>query len=209
MKNESLQRKRKLKKLKSVLVIIDMVKGFVTEGKMHDPYIDHITEEIVRLTQLFLSDEEKEIIAFKDAHELGCAEFNRFPEHCIKGTRESELVDELIPYEKFMTVFEKNSTSGFVVEGFRNYLLKNQEKIKKFVLVGCCTDICVANFAIPLKNYIDENNLDIEVVVPTNAVETYGADYHDRDKYNEMGFNIMTQGGISLIKKYGGEKYGK
>lgn len=197
----------RLKKMKEVLVVIDMVKGFVQEGNMYDEGINNITEEIVNIVKKFINKDDKEIIAFKDVHTESSKELEVFPEHCLEGTIEAELIDQLIPYEKAMRVFEKNSTSGFVTKKFMKYLRKNKYKINKFVIVGCCTDICIANFAIPLINYINEYNLDIDVEVVVNAIETYDAEYHNREEYSNLGLKMMRLNGISLVKKYNGDKY--
>lgn len=69
-------------------------------------------------------------------------------------------------------------------------------------MCGCCTDICVTNFTISQLNDIDQKNLDIEVVVPENAIETYDAEVHPRDQYHEMGKILMKQAGAKLVKKY-------
>ena len=54
--------------------------------------------------------------------------------------------------------------------------LKNVEEI---VLVGCCTDICIINIAMPLDIYFDDLNRDVKVIVPKNAVETYDSPDHN------------------------------
>ena len=97
-----------------------------------------------------------------------------------------------------MKLIRKNSTSGFVTEEFQKYLKENEKNLEEIIITGCCTDICIINFAIPLKNYINEHNLNISVVVPKNAVETYDAPNHNREEYNEMSFKLMEQSGIKI-----------
>jgi len=200
---KKIYKKMRLKKMKEVLVVIDMVKGFVDEGNLSDPEIGKIADEIVSIVEKFLDDENKDIIAFKDVHDYDSKELKTFPEHCIRGSVETELIDKLMPYEKAMKVFEKNSTCGFVTKKFMKYLKKNKYKINKFVVVGCCTDICVANFTIPLINYINEYNLDIDVEVILDAIETFNNELHNREEYNELGVKMMRLNGITLKKKYG------
>ena len=76
-----------------ILIVVDMINGFVEEGAMADKYISHIIPEIEKLIQ-----ENKEVIFIKDCHNKDCAEFKSYPEHCIKGTKEAEIVDELKKY---------------------------------------------------------------------------------------------------------------
>lgn len=190
-----------MKEKKKLLIVVDMVNGFINEGAMHDPYIKHIIPENERLVKKFLESED-DVIFIKDAHENDSKEFKKFPKHCIKGTSESELVDELKKYEEKYTVIEKNSTSVFVTKDFKDVFDKRKENIDEVIITGCCSDICVLNLALPLQNYVDEENLDIKITVPENAIETYKASYHDRDEYNEMAKKLMKQAGISLVKKY-------
>jgi nicotinamidase-related amidase len=190
----------KLKKAKRLLIVIDMINGFVKEGPLADPHIQTIVPEIVRLVEEFLESGDI-VVAFKDAHEKGCMEFKYFPEHCLKGTKESELIDELKVYENRMIVFEKNSTSGFMVPGFIDFL-KNLKMLIEMVTAGCEIDHCVINFDIPAKNYFNENNRDVNVIVPENAVETYDAPWHNREEYTDMAFKLMKQSGIQLVKRY-------
>ena len=73
------------------------------------------------------------------------------------------------------------------------------KKLRRIIVTGCCTDICIMNLVIPLINYFDEQNRDVEVVVQTDAVETYNAPNHNREEYNEMALKLMKQAGGKLI----------
>ncbi len=196
---------KELKEIRELLIIVDMVNGFVREGIMADSYIEHIIPEQIRLIKEFL--EKKEGIAFvKEAHSEDSIEFKTFPKHCVKGTSEAELVDELKPYEKDALVYEKNCTSAMFA---KNFLRDIDEMInlRNVVITGCCTDICDMNLAIPLKNYFNEYNREVDIYVPVNAVETYNSPNHNRDEYSEMSFKLMNQSGIKLVKRY--ERNGK
>lgn len=201
-------KKENLQDLRRLLIIVDMVNGFVTEGNMADPYITHIIPEQLRLIEEIL--ENNEGLAFiKDNHELGCTEFLRYPEHCVIGTREADLVDEFKPFEQDALVYPKNSTSALFAPNFLEDI-KKMENLDEVIVTGCCTDICDMNLAIPLQNYFDQQNRKVDIVVPMNAVETYDAPMHNRDEYNAMAFKMMEQSGIHLVKKYErGKKYGK
>lgn len=186
---------------RKALVIVDMVNGFINEGVLHDPYIDTITDEIVRLAKGYIENGDK-VIAFKDCHTEESPELisggGVMPPHCMNGTNEVNQVSKLAEIEKYMDVFEKNSTDGFMVPAV-------QEAIQGFdelVVVGCCTDICVKNFAISAKNHFNQFNRRVSVVVPENAVETYHAPAigHDRDEWNHMAFRFMKQAGVDVVK---------
>ena len=193
---------KELKEIRELLIIVDMVNGFVREGIMADPYIEHIIPEQIRLIKEFL--EKKEGIAFvKDVHSEDSIEFKTFPKHCVKGTSEAEVIDELKSFEEDVLVYEKNSTSAMFA---KNFLRDIDEMInlRNIVITGCCTDICDLNLAIPLKNYFNEYNREVDIYVPVNAVETYDAPNHNRAEYNEIAFKLMKQSGLKLVKKYEG-----
>ncbi len=192
-----------LEELKRLLIVVDMVNGFVKEGKMADKEIAKIIPEQLRLIKEFI--EKGDGVAFiKDSHNKNSREFKRYPEHCEIGTSESELVDELKPFEESSLVYEKNSTSALFAERYLSDI-ERMKKLEEIVVVGCCTDICVLNLVIPQQNYFDQNNRDVEIVVPMNAVETYDAPFHNRGEYNDMAFKLMNQAGIKLVKRYGGK----
>lgn len=183
--------------MKSLLVIIDMVNGFTKAGSMADREINHINNKIIELINKFIQ-KEYDIVSIQEGHTENSKEFENFPKHCVIGTEEAELIDEFKPYKKYMKVIRKNSTSGFVTEEFQEYLKKNEKILKEIIITGCCTDICVLDFAIPLKKYIDEYNLDISVTVPEDGVETYDSPTHNREEYNKIAFTLMKQAGIKI-----------
>lgn len=190
--------KRK-EELESLLVVVDMVNGFVKNGVMSDKSINEITPKIKLLVEQALT--ENEGVAFiKDTHYEDSTEFKKFPPHCIKGSGEEELIDELKPYEIDSLVYEKNSTSTMYAPGFISDIDK-MKKLREIIITGCCTDICVMNLAIPLVNYFDQNNRNINVSVIENAVETYDAPIHQRNEYNEMALKLMKQAGVKIERK--------
>ncbi len=54
------------------------------------------------------------------------------------------------------------------------------------------------NLALDLQNYFDENNKNIDIIVPKDVVETYSGLNHNREEYNEIAFKIMNNAGIKL-----------
>jgi nicotinamidase-related amidase len=191
----------KEKEIKKGLIVVDMINGFINEGALADKGIDRITPEIYRLVCGYLNNGDK-IIACKDVHTKESPELHNFPAHCIKGTSEAELVPALHFLEEMkgtrnVDVIEKNSTSLFVVPEFINKV----RDLDEVAITGCCTDICVMNLAIPLKNYFNQINKNAKVVVPENAVETYNIpNVHDRDEWNRDAFKFMRQAGVEVVK---------
>lgn len=185
-----------------MLIVVDMIGGFIREGALSDKGIEAIIPKTVHLVEQALKRGDS-VIAFRDCHKMDSPEFASFPPHCLEGSAESELIDELKPFEKHMTVLLKNSTSGFVVPEFRA-LIENMEELREVVVIGCCTDICILGLALPLKNYFNEMGRVVEVIVPQNAVETYDLPEHPRAQYNEMAFLLLKQAGIKVPDELGG-----
>lgn len=184
--------------MKKLLLIIDMVNGFVKTGALADNKINDITPEIINLIKEYIKNED-DIISIQEGHSINSKEFDNFPPHCILGTLEAELIDELLPYKDNMRIIRKNSTCGFITDEFMDYMKNNKNNIEEIVITGCCTDLCIMNFALPLKTYVNEYNLDIRIIIPENAVETYDSPTHNRKEYNNIAFKIMKQNGIEIL----------
>ena len=182
---------KNLKVYETALIVVDMVNGFVNEGVLHDKNIRKIVPRQLEL----LEEAEKKgslIILVKDTHNKNATEFKRFGNttHCIKGTSEAELIDELKPFEQKDNVItvEKNSTSLMESPEFRE-IVKQAENLKEVNFVGCCTDICVFNGAMGLANYYDEWNRDVTINVHEDAIATYSED--ERGEYIESAKLLM------------------
>lgn len=194
---------KNLKVYKKCLIVVDMVNGFVKEGILHDKHIKGIIPRQEEIIEGYLNAGEL-VVFIKDTHTKDSVEFKRFgnTNHCLNKTSESELVSELKSYENMNNVvsIEKNSTSFMEAPAFRN-LVEEAQNIKEVDVVGCCTDICVANGTIGLANYYDEWNRDVDIRVNLDAIDTYHSDTHNRAKYSQAAQLLMEQQGIQLVKK--------
>lgn len=189
---------KEIKEIKKLLINVDMVNGFVKKGAMADSYIQHIVPEHIKLMEQ-MQKEGEAIAIIKDTHKENCREFNRYPIHCVEGTEEAELIEELKPFEKDAFVYQKNSTSTIYASNFLKDI-DEMTNLREVIMIGCCTDICILNLAIPLQNYFDQKDREVKITIPKNAVETYEAPNHKREEYNEMAFKLMGQSGINLIE---------
>ncbi len=189
---------KRLEELKKLLIVVDMVNGFVNEGNMADPGIAHIIPGIVDEVGRYEAEEEG-VLFIKDTHDEDAAEFAKFPVHCLKGTRESELVEELLPFEERALVYEKNSTSAVFAPGLLEDIDK-MEALEEVEICGCCSDICVLNLALPLTNFFDQVNRRVKIRVPANLMETYDSETHGRELYNNMTLLLMDQAGIDTAE---------
>lgn len=192
---------KNLKVYQGMLIVVDMVNGFVTKGDLHDEAIGKVVGR-----QLELIKEAKDkgylIVFIKDTHEENSTEHKRFggAKHCIKGSTEEELIPELKDLEnKEDTIsIEKNSTSFMEAPKFRE-LIKEATGIQEIDVVGCCSDICVINGTMGLANYMDQWNRDVEIRVHEDAIATFAEDA--RQNYVEAAKLLGTQQGIQYVKK--------
>ena len=189
-----------LKLYKGCLIIVDMVNGFVRKGPLHD-------EEIARVIprQIELIKEAKKAgkarIFIKDTHDANATEFDRFEgQHCVRGTEEAEIVDELKPFveDEDTFVFEKNSTNFMEAPDFRKFI-EEQIYLEEFEAGGCCTDICDFNGLMGLANYLDQWNRPHVIRAHEDAMATYAE--KDRQEYVDAAKLLMKQQGIQLVKK--------
>lgn len=193
--------KHELERMKSTLIVIDMVKGFREEGNMAIKDIPYIDEEVKELVELFLSTGD-DVISIMEGHTKNSVEFSDFAEHCILGTKEADLIELLKQYEDKMLCIRKNSTSGFMTKQLQKYLRDNIDTLKEIVLCGVCSDICVLNTAVPIKMYLNQNNKKCNIIVPENAIETFDAPGHSREEYNNIAKKVLRLNGIKVPRKY-------
>lgn len=180
---------------KTGLFIVDMNNGFAKEGALSSPRVEEIIEPIADFGKA-LSSKINTIVAFTDTHDEDAVEFKSYPAHCLRGDMESEVVKEVLAIDN-LEIIEKNSTNGFFAIDIEKY-----KDLDNFIVVGCCTDICVYQFVLTLKTYFNQNNLDKNIIVPMNLVETYDIDMvHSGDFLNTIFLNSMMQNGINVVKE--------
>lgn len=193
----------KLNQKNTLLVIVDMVNGFTKEGNMADTAIYQIVE---RHLALFKQLDKTDHLYFADAHLEDCQEFKSFPPHCIIGTTESRIVDELSEDSQHSTVIEKNSTNGFLAPKFMDNL-DHWLQYDHFVITGCCSDICVLQFTLTLQTYIHQYNLDKDIYVVIDAIDTYhNPNGHDVYEYNKISVDLLKAAGVKVVKMKEGNK---
>jgi len=185
-----------------LVLAIDAVKGFCDRGNMQNPRMKNIIPNIEDLMERVQKKREGDIIFVCDNHQEDDPEFKRFPKHCIVGTEEVEVVPQL---RRFLMAANNN----YVPKTKFNALLGNRLKeslarIKpdRIIIVGVCTDICILYTVAALRE------LEYEVIVPKDCVETFDAPDHNAEDVNNamlkhmadiLGVEIVpTQAGIGI-----------
>lgn len=183
----------------TAVVFVDVVEGFVNVGNLSSDRAPGILPFVEKLNH---NAKGAHRIYFADTHPKDCVEFNTYPEHCVEGTVECDLVKELV-YDKndFKSVhIPKNCTNGFLTPAFQNWL-KNNPQVNHFIISGLVTDICVMQFTLTLKAYFDQIDKEAKLFVPIEAVETFHIDAtnHDADLMNVFALYNMRMNGIHIV----------
>lgn len=180
------------------LCIIDMNNGFAKKGALYSDRVEVKIKEISKLASLWLENNGK-VLAYNDFHIEDAKEFCSYPVHCLKGTKESFLIEELENLKsKGLIEIRKNSTNGILA--YNPASGREREDIKNYVVVGCVTDICVYQFAVTLRAYLNETDQEGEVFVIKDLVDTFDAPFHPAEIYNMMFFKSMIDNGIKVKK---------
>lgn len=186
----------------TVLVVVDMVKGFVDEGILSSPRVLSIVDELVSLTARMKAYPK---VFFLDVHNEEAVEFKTYAKHCVAGTSEATLVPELVEAVKDhaqVTMIPKNSTNGFHAPAFKEWLSVNEMTVKNYIVVGCEADICVSHFATTLRTYFNQTNNDAEIYVYMPGVETFDYGTHVGDYFKALSLWEMQSNGIQLINNF-------
>ena len=190
---------KNLKLYERVLIVVDMVNGFVYNGPLHDIECSKIIPRQKEIIDDYLDNGDL-VVFIKDTHTKDSTEFSRMPIHCLENTDESELVPELREYvgrDNVITI-NKNSTSFNETPEFRE-VITNLVNLKRVDEIGVCTDICDFNGIMGLANRLNQENRDVSIYVHEDAVATFNET--ERSEYVEAAKLLMKQQGINIIRK--------
>jgi nicotinamidase-related amidase len=187
-----------LKAASTALLMVDMINGFAVSGALSSGRVKALIPVIESLSKKCGVIGIKKI-AFADRHTSYSAEFATYPPHCVEGTPEAEMVDELKSAGDY-TLIPKNSTNGFLEEEFLRWLGRNPE-VDTFIIVGDCTDICILQLALTLKAHFNRLNQSSRIIVPKNAVDTYDAPRHNAELMHVIALYNMMINGIEIVDR--------
>ena len=209
------------------LVIVDEINGFATVGggnlapPVPNAQVTKMVEETNRLARFF-TQKSWSILAFLDTHIPGKSE-PPYPPHCEAGTGEDELVPELkwLEEKDNVTLVRKDCINGFIgafqADGSNAVMDWVQlNSIKKILVVGICTDICVMDFVLTLLSARNHGMLyEVEEILvydkgcstydlPRETAESLGlpsSASHPQDITHYMGLYFMASRGAGLVQE--------
>jgi len=151
----------------NVMLVIDMLRGFYNIGNLANPEMANIIPNVKDLLERMTVNGWKAYF-LADNHKPDDLEFQMFPPHCVVGTEEIEVVDELKQFVTPDNYIPKTRYSGFYRTNLEEIL--KQEDPENVIVVGVCTDICV------LYTTADLRNRDYQVTIPKDCVRALDAD---------------------------------
>ncbi len=178
--------------MKTILLVVDVQEDFVRGSLPGENALERVPNMLERLK---LAEEKGDYLIFtQDSHDkdtyLSTQEGQKLPiYHCVRGTKGHEIYEELQSFIKKSTpVIEKETFASFeLAEKVGEKLEEGYEAIEIF---GICTDICVINTAVVLKNMYPE------VPIYVNASCSAGVS----ESLHEEALNVMESFHINIIR---------
>lgn len=189
-------RKLNLNPATTVVVNVDTINGFFKAGALASPRLDRITGKIEKVNEFFLDSKK---VFFIDTHTHNSTEFSAYPTHCV-NTQEQEIIPELQRFAQQALIVHKNCTNGFLEPEYAKWFAENRKKLENIVITGGTTDICVMQFALTQKAFLNEINSPIKVVAVENAIQTFDSEAHNGDLCHSFAMYNMYINGIIPVK---------
>ncbi|MBI3914522.1 MAG: cysteine hydrolase [Chloroflexi bacterium] len=197
---------------RTALFMIDMLNGFCYEGALSSPRAAACVQPIANLFQRTYERGVRNFVSIQEWHSEHAEEFKAYGEHCVRGTREAELVRELasLPFARDIEVVRKNSLHT-IVETTMQQWLENHSLVDTFIVTGVCTDLCTYDLALDLKLRANSRDIPRRVIVPANCVNTYdlpveiarkiGALPHDGDFQHALFLYMMALNKVEVVRE--------
>jgi len=189
----------------------DLVKGFTTVGRLASPRIAGVVPEVVRLLQAAYALGVRDFVLPHDSHPPDSPEFDAYGPHCVTGTVEAEMIDELaqLPFADHFTVMPKQSLNPAFGTDLDKWI-DDRPGLRSIIVVGDCTDLCVYQAAMHLKIRSNWLKRGLEVIVPEDCVQTYdlpvqealadGVTPHDADLMHILFLYHMALNDIRVVR---------
>jgi nicotinamidase-related amidase len=191
---------------------VDMLNGFCYEGTLSSPRSAACVQPIAKLFERAYASGVRNFVSIQEWHSEHAEEFKAYGTHCVRGTREAQLVREIasLHFARDLEVVHKNSLHT-IVETTMEQWLENHSLIDTFIVTGVCTDLCAYDLALDLKLRGNARDIPRRVIVPANCVNTYdlpvataqqvGALPHDGDLAHAYFLYMMALNKIEVVKE--------
>jgi nicotinamidase/pyrazinamidase len=168
--------------VKKVIIVVDVLNGFCRWGNLASARLGSVVPAIRDYLERETAAGAVPVF-LADTHRPDDPEFAMFPPHCVAGSGEERVVDELQGFIPRGVLVPKSRYSGFYGTDLEGILADLRPDVVE--VIGVCTDICV------LHTVADLRNRDYAVVVRPDLVETYDAPGHDGDTIDAFALDHM------------------
>jgi nicotinamidase-related amidase len=194
------------------VISIDVINGFCKSGPLASERVGRIARPVADLFEWAYALGVRSFALTQDTHDPQAPEFQFYPPHCIRGTAESEAVDELkaLPFFDDVAVFPKNSINSHFGTGLGVWV-KERPSVDRFIVVGDCSDLCTYQAAMQLRLEANAENLARRVIVPADVVDTFdtpvsvahelGIKAHDGDLHHVLFLHHMAINGVEVVRR--------
>lgn len=192
------------------IIAIDVINGFCKHGPLASARVGRIAQLVADLFQRAYALGVRNFALTQDTHDPHAPEFAAFPPHCLRGSPESEAVDELkaLPFYSEVAIFPKNSINSHLGTGLGAWVAQRPQ-LDRFIVVGDCSDLCTYQAAMQLHLEANAANLQRRVLVVAEAVDTFdtpvavardlGISAHDGDLHHVMFLHHMALNGVEVV----------
>ena len=194
------------------ILSIDVINGFCVSGPLASQRVGRIAQPVAELFKCAYALGVRNLVLTQDTHDPETPEFAVYPPHCVKGSDESEAVDQLkeLPFYDTITIVEKNSISSTIGTRLGAWLAE-RPYLRTFIVVGDCTDLCTYQAAMHLRLEANAANIARRVVVAAEAADTFdtpvalarelGIPAHDGDLHHLLFLHHMAMNGVEVVAK--------
>jgi nicotinamidase-related amidase len=191
------------------ILVVDLLVGFCLEGPLASPRVGALAAPAATFLTAARGAGIRNILSGMDAHPPDSPEFAAFPPHCLRGTREAELIPELeaYPFASDMVRVPKGSLNVGLEDAFQTWLAEHP-KIRTWIVIGDCTDLCVYHAAMHLRLRANTLGQELTVCLPADLVATYhlpveaarnlGALPHDGDLLHQLFLYHLALNGVRV-----------
>jgi nicotinamidase-related amidase len=192
------------------IISIDVINGFCVSGPLASERVGRIAQPVADLFARAYAAGVRNFALTQDTHNPATPEFSAFPPHCLKGTDESEAVDQLkeLAFYDTIKIVEKNSINSMIGTDLGAWI-SARPQVDTFIVVGDCSDLCTYQAAMTLRLEANAGNFERRVIVPADVVDTFdtpvgvarelGIYAHDADLHHVLFLHHMASNGVEVV----------
>lgn len=171
------------------MIAVDINKGFCLKGSLASSRAANIVAPAADLLTRAYDLGVRHFIMALDQHQSNSLEFASFPPHCLAGSDETELVDELanLPFRDSFQLVYKPSVNSYVGTNLEKLLVETNPQT--IVLMGDATDLCLYNLAVHTKHLAIARHQDWRIIVPASVVDTFDTPLEAAQQLNCLPHN--------------------